>query len=100
MNALKKWALDLLLSRGVSAAQEYLGKAVRNGVVAAGAALTAHGVAVTPDMTTTVTGAGMIIGGLALDFARTWLANYAAKQGTNMVGNVQTAHAPPATPPQ
>lgn len=93
---LKVWLLNLLLSRGVSALQEYLGKTLRNTIIAGGTALAASGHPLSEPDQTTLIGAGMIVLGVGLDYARTWLANYAAKKGTNQVGVVQTAHAPPA----
>lgn len=78
MNALKKMAISFLLSRGVNAAQENIGKTLRGGVVALGAWTAAHGQTLSLDDQNTLVGAGLIVLGMVGSYARTWFAQYGA----------------------
>lgn len=75
---MSKMVLKFLLGRGVGKVQEVLSKGVRHAFTTYGGALVGQGLITSDDMGT-LQGAGVILVGVALSLARTFLAKYAAK---------------------
>ena len=63
---------NILLKRGVSAAEEMIGKAIRHGMTTVGGALMTQGLADASDVTA-LTGGAVAVGGVLLSVARIYL---------------------------
>ncbi len=71
---MKKAVLKFLFSRQVGKLQDTLSKAVRNSVTALGGVLVGQGLA-TPENIDTLQGAAVVVVGILLSFARTFVAD-------------------------
>ena len=67
-------ALKFLLGRGIGPLQEIISKSVRHGLTTFGGYLSANGLA-TGDDIATLQGAGVVLVGIALSVARTFLSS-------------------------
>lgn len=69
---LKTFAINVLLKRGATVAEESLGKAIRHGMTTVGGMLMAQGVADASDVSA-ITGGAVALGGIVLSVARIYL---------------------------
>lgn len=74
---LKAFLINLLLSRGISAGAEFLGKLIRHGLTTLGGALAVYGLEVSGEEMTTLMGAASVVAGLVMSAVRIFASKYA-----------------------
>jgi hypothetical protein len=75
---LKKFLVRVLIKRGTSKLEEWLGKSIRNGLMAVGGAFAGAGVA-DADTVATIVAGGMALLGATISYARVHLQEWAVR---------------------